>query len=101
MQNQLIHSSSSSTTSSSSLQGMSQKKSFCSFRNMIKKLDFDCDDVDFPEEETTKDRINPDEIDERNNRNKSSALENPFLNDFFCRMRQKYQSKRIWFNSKK
>ena len=101
MQNELNKTSSSSSTASNSSHSNSQKKCFKSFKNMIKKLDFDCDDVDFPEDETQKERLNQDNIDELNNRNKSSVLENPFLTDFFLRLRKKYHSKNIWFNNSK
>ena len=91
-------SSTSSSTSSASIFPQSQRKGFRFFKNMIKKLEIDCDDVDLPEEQK---EVPDADLEAKNMHNKSSTLENPFLADFFSRLRKKHKSNHVWFNSKK
>ena len=72
------------------------------FTNFRKKLEVDfCDDVDACDEESglieRGEKVNDPIIDKRN---KDSTIENPFLKDFFSRLKSNHKSKKFWFNQK-
>ena len=88
------HSDSNSSTNSS------HKKGFLFFRSMIKKLDLDCNDGDLEEEDMPQTFQDEEDIKSKTARNRLSTLENPFLSDFFVRLRNRSKSKKAWYNTK-
>lgn len=79
---------------------MSGKRIQDFFISLQKKLEMDCDDIDLPEENLNKETEKPILRHEQNIQNRKQTLANPFLRDFFQRLRTNHKSKKHWFNKK-
>lgn len=77
---------------------MSGKRIQDFFIALQRKLEMDCDDIDLPDEHLNKEAEKPHH--EQNIQNRKQTLANPFLGDFFQRLRSNHKSKKHWFNKK-